>query len=285
MQKFTVFTVILTVLVVVVVAEIAVNEYLPGEDTGDGTSEVSSTTPSGLNFGSSIETSVFSADGSGLSNYLGSDVAANDEPLIVPTAALDEASDIPTFSASSFVGSVELADTVLDISRGNTGAAGSASVGDFEDPGYISKATSVSLREEQLVSAGFVDAYIEDEDHGNKLFKTIPVGDLLNVNIDKKSVRSAESLMVKVYAFQFGFNADIDQAYQLIVGRAGQQVAVDINETNEFGQASFFMNDARREDIAFLTIKLPQTIYAFSYPKDYHQQVKNLIQLLEWELG
>jgi hypothetical protein len=43
------------------------------------------------------------------------------------------------------------------------------------------------------------------------------------------------------------------------------------------------MNDTKRPGTAFLTVKLGNLIYGFSYPKEYHPQVKNLIKLLEWE--
>ena len=94
-----------------------------------------------------------------------------------------------------------------------------------------------------------------------------------------------EEILAKVYVFKVGISSSANEVYQTLKLKSSQGLNIKLNETNEFGAASFFMNDPTRSDTAFLTVRISGLVYAFSYPKAYHSQVKNLIQLIEWELG
>ena len=65
--------------------------------------------------------------------------------------------------------------------------------------------------------------------------------------------------------------------------RGAEGLDVTVNETNEFAQGSFYLNDVRRSEVAFLAVRVGSMIYGFSYPKEYHSQVKNLVTLLDLE--
>ncbi|MFA6992616.1 MAG: hypothetical protein WC269_05080, partial [Candidatus Gracilibacteria bacterium] len=148
---------------------------------------------------------------------------------------------------------------------------------------YVSALPDIYLRPEQIKSAGFVNAKIDVEPSESMLFKTIYVGDLNDVEMVKYGINGAEKSFAKVYVFKIGPKADVSGVYDALKLRAAEGVDSEVNETDSYGDASFFVNDSKRQNTAFIVVKIGNLIYAFSYPKDYHPQVKNLIKLLEWE--
>lgn len=253
MRKFTVFTVLLTVVVVVVAGQILVDEYLPnfGKDVSG---EISVILPDSV----SVE---------GGRTFFGADLEKDGEITFE-----DDFNEVPASSPQE---------------------PSSRSPGepvDFEDLSQVASYSggivgNMSLREEQIKSAGFVGGYIEPEDHDNLLFKTVSVDDIDDVKMEKFAIRTADRFLAKVYVFRVGISTNVRDVYQLLKFKASQGIGVQINETNEFGISSFYMNDSRRTGVAFLTVRIGSAIYSFSYPHEYHSQIKNLIKLLEWEVG
>ncbi len=307
MRKFTVFTVILAITVIVTVSEMFVNNYLPSLQSGEK-KDLSLTLPESLDLSKIVKTDTFAADENSdvdptLTNKLGSDVVKESTSTFV-----DETSPTPTPIAPvkskpgelanlydtdpTFTGSY---DNAIPVPADQTGkspvptvpavtANSSGKADDFEDPNYSASGVNVTLRQDQIESAGFYNAYIESEASDGKLFKTIDVLDLYDTQMQKFVIRSKEEMMAKAYIFSVGSSTKIDEVYQLIKSRCGQTPLVTINETNGFGSESFYMNDSSRSNTVFLTVRVGQAIYAFSYPKTYHQQVKNLLQLITWEI-
>lgn len=255
MRKFTIFTILLTIVVIVVMGQILVDEYLPNLGK-DASGELSVLLPDSLK-----------VDREGTPLFFGADLVRPEEEDI----SVDDDFD-SHFSPEST-------------------SSPSSEPSDFEDLSYAanvqgsSPVGSVLLREEQIKSAGFVGGYIEPEDHEGLLFKTVAVDDLDDVKMDKFAIRTEDQFLAKVYVFRVGISTNVRDVYQLLKSKASQGVGVQINETNDFGVSSFYKNDSRRKGVAFLTVRIGGLIYSFSYPHEYHSQIKNLIQLLEWEIG
>jgi hypothetical protein len=70
------------------------------------------------------------------------------------------------------------------------------------------------------------------------------------------------------------------QLYVLLQNKTKPYIDLTLNETNAYGDRSFYINHAKKPDEAFLTVKIGNRIYAFAYVKLYHPQLKKLIQLL-----
>jgi hypothetical protein len=258
MQKFTVFTVLLTLLVVVVAAETFVNKYLPALSDGGA--------------------SVLEADGSGyslpdeidLSSALEPDVLHLDEVVAEPSAEIADFIFEPELTIEP-----ELVDNgFLEINDG-----GIFDIEDFveesssDEPGQL-------IREDQVANAGFVGAYLLEENHDGYLYKTVNMGDLYGVSVMKHAITNGTTTYAKVYSI-FTENPDqIDNVYNVLKVRSAEGTQSEINETNGFGAASFYMNDARRGSVAFLTARVGSRIYGFSYPKQYHPQIQSLISIL-----
>lgn len=304
MKKFTIFTIILTVIVVVVFSEVIVNEYLPnvfGNETGnDGVGDdgdLKLSLPASLDAKKSISTNVLGSD---LGNYLGSDEEDENvengqkKNVVAPNADAEKIKstndkspiflDPNAFSnedgldENSFKNAIPAEKPVVE----STGTSDSEAK-DFEDESFVSTTNNVYLRAEQIKSAGFIDAYLENEAFDGRLFKTILIDDLNDAEVTKTLIRNKDALLVKVYIFKIALNANVNEVYELLKLRAAQGLNIRLNETNEFGLASFYMNDLTRSDTAFLTVRIAGFIYSFSYPKAYHSQVKNLMKLIEWE--
>lgn len=70
------------------------------------------------------------------------------------------------------------------------------------------------------------------------------------------------------------------QMYVLLQNKTKTYIDLSLNETNAYGDRSFYINHAKKPDEAFLTVKIGKTIYCFAYVKSYHPQIKQLISLL-----
>ncbi|MEK7673467.1 MAG: hypothetical protein AAB373_06310 [Patescibacteria group bacterium] len=319
MKKFTVFTIILTLVVVVVFSEMFAKEYLPAiKAMVFGASDELTTEETDSPLPDSLKTSILDIGTIG-ENQLGADVSAeesgeeNTEETIsgddsqdlvgLPIMSgeiLDDTSadagvttDIEEESASDILGDLfgeEIGTTDDSASEDSTDLAdgeigNNEEVRDFESENFVSTSTTVYLRDEQIKSAGFENAYLEKESFDDLFFKTMDVSDLEDVEITKTVIRTQESLLAKVYIFKAGIQTNINEVYEVLSLRAGEGLGVQVNETNDFGIASFYLNDPKRSGTAFLTVRIGGMIYGFSYPKEYHSQIKNLIQLIEWEMG
>lgn len=280
MRKFTVFTVLLTIVVMVVLGQLLVDRYLPNLKA-DVASSIPLMLPSDLGSNTFGAANVLGAD-LGVVDSNGDDIVSDD----IDAGVIDgiDMANLPTDNSASDTEIIPAPAQNLLIPNSPSG------LDDFEDPNFsasspISAPKSVYLRDEQIKSAGFVGAYLEPEPHSGLLFKTITIDDLKDAEIEKTSIRTADQLLAKVYVFKAGIGSDINEIYQIIKMKASQGFDIVVNETNEFGSNSFYMNDSRRSGTVFLTVRIGATVYAFSYPKEYHSQVKNLIQLLVWELG
>ena len=131
---------------------------------------------------------------------------------------------------------------------------------DFEDDNFVPYSPNVYIREEQITSAGFENAYLEDDVHGGFLFKTIYIDDLNDVEVKKYLVRTKTEFLAKIYIFRTGANTNIDEVYQVLKMRASEGLDVEVNETNDFGNGNFYINDLRRESTAFLVVKIENLI-------------------------
>ncbi|MEK7547598.1 MAG: hypothetical protein AAB540_01755 [Patescibacteria group bacterium] len=298
MKKFTVFTLILTVIVVVVVSEMFVNDYLPaiggGEDKNSSGENMEVNLPETLDLSKSMETSVLGDT----KNRLGADVVSEEGAVSDEIAILDDGT-VPldlVESAGSGSGASDLPEDYLPLLESLTEPGNPIDTeiltesSDFEDFSFDASkisptSVSIYLRDEQIKSAGFDSAYLEKELSDGKLFKTIQIDDLFDTEVTKTAIRTEEAALAKVYIFKTGINTEISEVYELIKLRASGGLNIQVNETDEYGSSSFYMNDQMRSSTAFLVVRMGGFIYAFSYPKEYHSQIKNLIKLIEWDIS
>lgn len=261
MQKFSIFTVILASVMVVVVAEFAINGY--GADDESSKTDLTFDLPEGLDLSQVTTTNILGSDDFG---FVEDEVSVNSD---LAELAREE------FSSSSGI----VYDEIPFSDQGPTDLL------DFEDEDYqLPSADSIYLRADQVQSAGFADSRVVEELHDGLLFKSVYIDDLHDVEVQKWAVQNENQLFAKVYVFSFGPDSGMDSVYEILKVRTSQGLNAEVNETDDFGDGSFYMNDTRRQNTAFLTAKIGPLIYSFSYPKEYHQQIDNLVTLLDLEL-
>lgn len=271
MKKFTIFTVLLTVVVVVMVAETVVNRYLPTFDNGE--ENLSLSLPKDLDLSKITETNVLGAD---LEEVAEVTVETEDPENVLrndPDGASSEELDV-----------VDPEIVTLPTPKEST-----LDVPDFENPDFVATPTETStpnvfISQEQVKAAGFTtEAYLQDEEFDGFLFKSIQVGDLFDVSVQETLIRSKDALFAKVYVFKMGPNSGATDVYKVLKTRATDVKGSSVNETNDFGAGSFYFNDTERTSTAFLVVRINNYIYAFSYPKNFQPQIKNLLKLIQWE--
>jgi hypothetical protein len=283
MRKFTVFTVILTLIIVVVAAQVVANKYWPNLDLAFLTGENSSSDkaenplPRALNLAANVlgadAQENAPADTQNPTSQTTSQLGLN--PSTLPPTEFGDGIDQPT--GSSDISGLDTVDLPVadDIIAGDSG--------DFESSSFKPAILNVYLNQDQLKSAGFTNATLETEAFDGFLYKTIYLQDLKDLKIFKNVVKSADAMLVKVYIIDVGPMNTTKDVYDTLKTRGSEGLDIEINETNSFGDNSFFMNDSRRQNVAFLTVRFGNLIYGFSYPKEYHPQVQNLIKLLDME--
>ncbi|MBT3704729.1 hypothetical protein HOG17_03020 [Candidatus Peregrinibacteria bacterium] len=270
MQKFTVFTVLLTIVVVVVAAETFVNKYLPAVDgPNDGvTAEEGYNLPSELELSDRFQSNVLGADliGNPVEEEVVADIGLLDT-TDVPLEIVDSSGDVFDFMSND--------DSGLALSDGGT-----FDIEDFSRS-YDDSAGPVSyVRNDQIVNSGFIGGYLVDEETDGMLYKSIPMTDLVGIDVKKYAVTNGSTTFAKIYAIVPDNAAQVGEVYEVLKMRASETGQSTLNETNQFGSASFYMNDSRRDSVAFLTVRLGSKIFGFSYPKQYHPQVRNLVSNL-----
>lgn len=70
------------------------------------------------------------------------------------------------------------------------------------------------------------------------------------------------------------------QLYILLQNKTKPYIDLSLNETNAYGDRSFYINHVKKPSEAFLTVKIGKTIYGFAYVKSYHPEIKKLMEIL-----
>lgn len=194
-----------------------------------------------------------------------------------------------TFNTSSDTTSATTSSTVAGTIPGTTSALPvpetalnlpSDSSFDIEDFSNSQTLSTSYLRDDQIVNSGFTGSRLETEIYDGFLYKTINISDLKGINVEKYNIGDGTNTYAKVYIITVSDPLTFNDIYNVIKSRAAEGIDTEVNETNDYGSGSFYMNDVRRSGVAFLTVKIGSRIYGFTYPKTYHPQIKNLISLL-----
>ncbi len=299
MQKFTVFTVILTLIVVVVAAQVVANQYWPSLDLDSlSGGEVALNTANPLPNSLDLSANVIGTD---VQNTNSNKTPVN--PIDKPTSTLDPSTLPPTefgdgldpAAGASDVNGLNTSNLPVSTSQNITSAnttnpsqlspqnTTSGTSDDSENNNFKPAVLNVYLNQDDLKSAGFTNATLDTESFDGFLYKTIYLQDLKDLKVFKNVIKSTDSTLCKVYIIDVGPMNSPKDVYNTLKTRGSEGLDIEINETNEFGDSSFFMNDSRRQNVAFLTVRFGNLIYGFSYPKEYHPQVKNLVKLLDME--
>ena len=135
------------------------------------------------------------------------------------------------------------------------------------------------ITEAKVHQAGFKGAFTEKHFDG-KIFQLIDITKTPVESIGFYEVAQDVGTVASIVAISLKDEIRALQLYRLLQNKTKTYIDLSLNETNAYGDRSFYINHAKKPDEAFLTIKVGKTIYAFAYVKFYHPEIKNLIQLL-----
>lgn len=153
-----------------------------------------------------------------------------------------------------------------------------------------SEGFSRTVNTELLTRAGFKNFFIKPRPFDGVLFETFDVSMLSYLNVlDRKIfqiIDGNEVEILRIYEFNLDDSDAADEIYTYLKTSLKEQLGVSVNETNQFGLSSFYINYQAPQTQAFLVVKTKGNVYALSYPKsdtdeiDYFKLVSNLVSEL-----
>lgn len=129
--------------------------------------------------------------------------------------------------------------------------------------------------------SGFKDATLQRVPFNGVLFESIDLRDFKSVPVLQQNLLENNKKSVASF-YEFNANSRLlaNEIYDLLKGKSGKLMGASINETNSFGDRSFFVNFPDRKEQAFLIVKLGDRVYALSYVKGIHASIVMLFKLL-----
>lgn len=147
-----------------------------------------------------------------------------------------------------------------------------------------------NVNDESLRIAGFTDFVIKPRPFDGKLFDLFDISMLGPLEIVEKNVienrNGNEANVLKVYEFGLGDKDTTQEVYDYLKAKIKSELGTTVNENNQFGLSSFYINFGAPDDNAFLVVKTRSNVYALSYPKakygnkDYFVLVSALLKEL-----
>jgi hypothetical protein len=128
-----------------------------------------------------------------------------------------------------------------------------------------------NVNDESLRMAGYSDFIIQPKPFAGKLFGIFDISMLGSLNIIEKDVienrNGNEVNVLTVYEFELGNKDTTQEIYDYLKAKIKNELGITINESNQFGLSSFYINFGMPNDNAFLVVKTRSNVYALSYPK------------------
>jgi len=128
-----------------------------------------------------------------------------------------------------------------------------------------------NINSELLDKVGYKDIIVKPLPFDGKIFEQFDLSMLSYLDIVEKKVTQMvdgnEVEALQVYEFNFSEGIGTQEIYDFLKAKIKDELGVTINETNQFGLSSFYINFHDPKDRAFLVVKTRSNVYALSYPK------------------
>lgn len=135
------------------------------------------------------------------------------------------------------------------------------------------------ITEPTLRAAGFTGPFRESRFSG-KLFQLLDISKSRLESVGQYEVTENNVPAVSVIEMTCPDEIACLELYSLLQNKTKPYIDLSLNETNAYGQRSFYINHSKKKDEAFLVVKIGRRLYGFAYVKFYHPEVKKLIQSL-----
>lgn len=242
MQKFTIFTIIFSVIVVSITTELVVQDYLEKLYPDPSTLQA--------NIISNDDTDTFIND------------QRNLEDEKEPEPKEEENNSAPIDQESE-----DRIKELLDNLEKET-----------EEPEPLSAS---SIRINTLLPALPINSVeYSDAAYPGKLFHLIETTDIETDQVAYGIFRVGDNAIGSAYEFKFATELEGESAFQLILRRASNFQDITVNQTDQFGEESFYINNVVKVAEVFLVFRRDNYVYAFAYKKDLHDAFKEFFDIL-----
>ncbi|MBN1494779.1 hypothetical protein JW911_03540 [Candidatus Peregrinibacteria bacterium] len=155
--------------------------------------------------------------------------------------------------------------------------------GDTDTPKIIdtpSYSPLASINIEKVSQAGFLDADLRISSFAGIVFETVNIEEYNDDgNIQYKILENSINSGI-ISELIFPEEKIAENVYRNVQNKFEEMPVFTINETNQYGELSFFANNAEEKNSVFLVVKKGTRLYTFHYPARNHNKIKNLIGLL-----
>jgi len=150
-------------------------------------------------------------------------------------------------------------------------ASGSASTASL-----VGSVTTALIQKAGLQSYAFKPVAFD-----GKLFDKIPFTDLSFIKtFESHLAKNQVANVATFYEFNPGSTQSAKEIYDLIKQKCAGEIGVILNETNSFGDGSFYANYFEFPEKVFVVFRKGTHVFAFTYGKELHDGVTKLIGLL-----
>ncbi|MCC7432993.1 hypothetical protein IT412_05735 [Candidatus Peregrinibacteria bacterium] len=122
-----------------------------------------------------------------------------------------------------------------------------------------------------LKAAGLNNFVVKPKPFKGTFFDQFDLSVLNGLDVVEKSVvlnlNGQEKEMITAYEFNFKDKESVGEIYSFLKSSIKGELGTTINETNKYGLASFYINFSEPVENAFLVVKMPENVYALSYPR------------------
>lgn len=141
---------------------------------------------------------------------------------------------------------------------------------------------SVTTLNTTLFSKAGIEGYtVATLPFAGKLFGTISIGDFAIIPGNEITLsKDGSAKNVGLYEFNPGSIDSAKEFYTLVKQRSEQEIGVILNETNSFGDASFYVNSYEQPEKVFLVFRKGSHVFGFNYPKEMHAVMSKLVSFL-----
>ena len=119
-----------------------------------------------------------------------------------------------------------------------------------------------------------------ESDYPGKLFTLIDTEDLDARSIQYGVFTVNDTVIGSSYEMQFKTELDAEKAYRTLIVRGNNLQGIEANETNQFGERSFYLNNPVKVGEVFVVFQQDNLIYAFGYSNTLHEKFKAFFGVL-----
>ncbi|MBU0667831.1 hypothetical protein KJ951_02835 [Patescibacteria group bacterium] len=167
-------------------------------------------------------------------------------------------------------------------------ADNSAASDDVSDPAKVISLSNQTNEPEAAINfgliglSGFQNVTLKRVPFNGILFEKIDLRDYSSVPVIQQNLlQNNKQIIAGFHEFRAENELLAGEVYHLIKEKADGAIDVSINETNGYGDNSFFINYGDHKSTAFLVVKIRETVYALTYRKELHGFIEQLITYLK----